>query len=224
MSRLLYKFIPTVVVLAAGGYVVWPYVGSERAAAPAAQAAPAAGSELQETLLKPKLVPRTVRNPFDDPEEEAARVLQSLRESAAAAAKRLEQSIRQRVALARTQARTAQGPKAKGAAAGSGPGGATAESPLAGLELNATYTEKGKGAALINGRVVRIGETVRDLTPGEHLVLTEVGPYSVILRASDRRFEMPFSKPGAAARPGRDWRAPWPGGPPGAAGARGPPR
>src|SRR5262245_25634203 len=144
MNALAMKVAPTALALAAGVYVVWPHLGPGGAAAGPSPASEA--PEIPESLLWPKLPAPPARNPFDDPEEQRARAQSAIR-------KRLKDLLK-RVAAARKTANDLAVP-------GRGPRGAGGADPLAGLALNATYTQGGKGGAVINGRVVQVGEEVR---------------------------------------------------------------
>jgi hypothetical protein len=191
MNALLVKVVPTAVVLAVGGYVVWPYLGpggGEAAApAPAANPARAGATEIPPALLRPVPVPPPARDPFDDPEERRAVVRESVRQRLKDLVKRLEEGRRVR----------------PGAPAQAGRGGAV-DGPLAGLTLNATYIQGGRAAAVINGRVYRPGQHVAGGGDPDAFTLAEVRLHSVVLRQHGRDLELKYGgRPAAAgeARP-----------------------
>jgi hypothetical protein len=150
MNALAVKMVPTAVALAAGIYVVWPYI-APGGGLPAAPAATAETTDLAEPLLRPKLPAPPLRDPFEDPEEKQLLVREKIRKRVSDLVKRVE--------LARKEAAKVAGER--------GAKGKTQGGPLAGLALNATYNREEKGAAVINGRVFQTGENVRPEDPVE---------------------------------------------------------
>jgi hypothetical protein len=189
MNPMVVKVVPTVLVLAAGAYVVWPYLGSGGETPAAAAAAPEA-AELADSLLRPKPSAPPARNPFEDPEDRHARALKEVKSRMAELVKRVE-TARKQAALAASKSVTGlRGGKA-------GQGGLDA---LAGLALNATYTREGKGAAVINGRVFQTGENVRPDRPDDACVLKQVSIHSVVLSQGGQDLVLKY---GMAAPAGR---------------------
>lgn len=182
MNALAAKLAPTAVVLAAGVYVAWPYVGPG-GGLPAPPAAAADAAELAESLLRPVLAPPSTRDPFEDPEETQSQVRDAIRKRLTDLVKRLEQARK-----------APRGP-------GAGPQGRGAADPLAGLVLNATYTREGRGAAVINGKVYRTGENVRPGSTLDACVLTSVGLQSVVLKyhGQDHVLKYGLAAPGSRA-------------------------
>jgi hypothetical protein len=194
MNTLLVKVVPTAVVLAVGGYVVWPYLGpgggGEAAPGPAVAAAKPAKAnayEIPPELLRPAPVPPPARDPFDDPEERRALVREAVRQRLKDVVKQLEGRRRTRPSVP-----------------GQGGRGGAVDGPLSGLTLNATYIQGGRAAAVINGRVYRPGQHVADGGDPDALVLAEVRLHSIVLRQHGRDLELKYGgRPAAAgqARP-----------------------
>lgn len=183
MNAVAVRLAPTAVALAAGVYVVWPYLGPSEAVPAAAQTSTAA-AELPEALLRPKLSPPPARDPFEDPQvvEEKAR---------AAVRKRLVDLVK-RLETAR-----------KAAARPRGPAGRAGADPLDGLVLNATYAREGRGAAVINGRVYQTGQNVRPESVGDPCVLTRVGVHSVSIQCRGQERVLGYVMAAPAARQAR---------------------
>ena len=179
MNPLVVKVVPTVLALAAGVYVVWPYLGPGGGVPAAAKAAPAP-PELADALLRPKLSAPPSRNPFVDPEDKRAQARQEIRTWIA--------GLLNRVTTTRKQAeKVAGGPHG-------GKGGRGDLDPLDGLALNATYAREGAkaGAALINGRLFETGQNVRPDEPADPFELVEVRLHSVVLRHRGQNLELKY--------------------------------
>jgi hypothetical protein len=175
------NIVPTAVVLAVGGYVVWPHVGSGILSEEAPAAKESKGPtdpQVPQAMLKPELVPPPVRDPFDDPEEGRARARAAIRDRLNGLVKGLETLRRVR-------------PGRSGGAGNRGKG-TPDDDPLAGLTLNATYIQDGRSAAVINGRLYRPGQPVEAGGGPGALVLKEVRLHSVVVRDSGRDLELTY--------------------------------
>jgi hypothetical protein len=217
MNAAIVKLAPTAVVIGVGGFLAWPYVGSDAphwdsaafaaASTPTAKptaaspgsagggAAPAGGSgakgastEIPFALLNPKLVPNPPRDPFSDPEALREAVRDLLRKKISDGLHYLADQVKPPAKPNVTTARgNSLGAKGKGAGGSLGRAGSAAADPLSGLTLNATYILGSKAAAVINGT---------SYNPGQALNLDDVAPASPLLLAEVRRHSVLLSQGG----------------------------
>lgn len=179
------QMVPTVLVLAMGGYCCWPYLGGEsrRAGTEAAGKLP----ELTAALLSPSIDPTPDRDPF-----RAAPAIQP--DAIGIAAKSIEPDAIGSAAAPSEDSEAAEGSSAEPETA--------SPANLSVLTLNATFLRGSRRLAMINSQLYAQGEP---LAQGESsaapYVVSEVYPDKVMLERQGQTVELNYADTGSKSDP-----------------------